>query len=88
MRDNSQYLWNLAKICSLAIASAERDVTTDSAGARDVATNELVGKARQYLLQAKAVAKESLWEQLAAEIMTDTGFETLRGRLEIAPLVQ
>jgi hypothetical protein len=88
VRDNAQYLWNLAKVCSLALVSAAHqspDRTTERA------SHEIeiyATKATDYLTRAKSAADKSLWSQLSAEVMTDKGFGPLRSRINIAPFVE
>jgi hypothetical protein len=75
VRDDAQFLWNLAKVCSLSIASANRERSNP---AHEPTVREYRAKADLLLARAQAVAEPNDWESLAKEIQTDPGFDAFR----------
>jgi tetratricopeptide (TPR) repeat protein len=85
VRENPQYLWNLAKICSIAMASSQQDAPADPSNHTSLA-DEYSEKGNRYLARSRAAAGVKLWLQLYAELALDADFAALRSHVGLGNL--
>jgi serine/threonine protein kinase len=80
VRDNPQYLWNLAKICSIAMTSSEQHLPADLPD-RSSVVDEYGAKGNGYLARSRAAAGVKLWLELYGELALDADFAALRNHV-------